>query len=126
LGGVLVPPPQPPHPERTPKAPTKIRMPRIDLQLRLRAGMPKIRSAARAILPPPAHGQTLFFPISFPIVTAAAGAVVPMETVPPVPLADPAANVTVVAVMVQVGKSVAPDGEAVRVQLLRVTVFGPV
>ena len=52
-------------------------------------------------------------------------AVLPIDTLPPEPVAAPAANVTVAFEIVQLGGSVAPVGEVARTQLFTVIVLGP-
>lgn len=88
--------------------------------------MPRRKKPAKVTLPAPAQDQMWFGLFSCPILTELVAAVVPIVIVPPVPEVDPDAKVTLALVIVQVGESDAPVGEAVSVQLLRVIVLGPI
>ena len=87
----------------------KIRMPRMDFQLRRRAGIPNRNSPANTTPPAPAQRSNFaVFPV-LPARTELLAAVVLKDTVP-VPVVEPEAMVIVAAVMLQVGVSVAPEG----------------
>jgi hypothetical protein len=88
--------------------------------------MPRSSRPAKATPAVPAQRPVLLRFSRRAAFTDALAAVVVMDTVPPLPVVAPDANVTVGLLMVHPGASVAPVGDVAKVQELRVMLIGPV
>jgi len=112
---LLPPPPLPPQPAMVPRTTISTNIPSIDRQLRRRAGIPKNSNSA-STAPPPAPIQPLPGPSFGRTSSLLLAAVVSTVTVA-VPVVVVELSVTVWLPFVQLGRSVAPDGDEVSAQV---------